>query len=61
MEIKNGMIHRVKYWERIADKLSKADWSLGWVSAVDSEGRTLGLLMHTAITAQGLSLGQMKS
>ncbi len=37
MEIKNGMIHRVKYWERIADKLSKADWSLGWVSAVDSE------------------------
>jgi hypothetical protein len=61
MEIKNGMIHRVKYWERIADKLSKADLSLGWVSAVDSEGRTLGLLMHTAITAKGLSLGQMKS
>ena len=23
MEIKNGMIHRVKYWEIIADKLSK--------------------------------------
>ena len=24
-----------------ADKLSKAGWSLGWVSAVDSEGRTI--------------------
>jgi hypothetical protein len=30
----------VKYWEIIADKLSKAGWSLGWVAAVDSEGRT---------------------
>jgi hypothetical protein len=25
----------------IADNLSKAGWSLGWVSAVDSEGRTI--------------------
>jgi hypothetical protein len=33
--------NRVKYWEAIADKLSKAGWSLGWVSAVDSEGRTI--------------------
>ena len=30
----------MKYWEIIADKLSKAGWSLGWVSAIDSEGRT---------------------
>jgi len=29
----------VKYWEIIADNLSKAGWSLGWVSAFDSEGR----------------------
>ena len=29
-------------WEIIADKLSKAGWSLGWVSAVDSSGRTIG-------------------
>ena len=29
----------MKDWEAIADKLSKAGWSLGWVSAVDSEGR----------------------
>jgi hypothetical protein len=32
---------RSKYWEIIADNLSKARWSLGWVSAVDSEGRTI--------------------
>jgi hypothetical protein len=31
----------VKYWEIIADNLSKAGWSLGWVSAVDCEGRTI--------------------
>jgi len=31
----------VKYWEIIADRLGKAGWSLGWVSAIDSEGRTI--------------------
>jgi hypothetical protein len=30
-----------KRWEIIADKLSKAGWSWGCVSAVDSEGRTI--------------------
>jgi hypothetical protein len=30
----------VKYWEIIADNLSKAGWSLGWVAALDLEGRT---------------------
>jgi hypothetical protein len=30
-----------KYWEIIADKLSKAGWCLGWVSAVDSNGRAI--------------------
>jgi hypothetical protein len=34
----------VKYWELVADKLSKAGWSLGWVSALDSEGRTLWIV-----------------
>jgi len=33
-----------RYWEIVADKLSKAGWSLGWVSAVDSEGRTLWIV-----------------
>jgi hypothetical protein len=31
----------VKQWETIADNLSKAGWSWGWVSAIDSEGRTI--------------------
>jgi hypothetical protein len=31
----------VKNWEIIADNVKKAGWSLGWVSAVDSEGRTI--------------------
>ena len=31
----------MKYWEIIADNLSKAGWSLGWISAVDLEGRTI--------------------
>jgi hypothetical protein len=31
----------VKYWEIIADNLSKAGWSHGCVSAVDSNGRTI--------------------
>jgi hypothetical protein len=33
-----------RYWEIIADKPSKAGWSLGWVSAVDSQGRTLWIV-----------------
>ena len=31
----------MKYWEIIANNLSKAGWSLGWVSAVNREGRTI--------------------
>jgi hypothetical protein len=31
----------VKYWEIIADNLSKAGWSLGWVAALDCEGQTI--------------------
>jgi hypothetical protein len=31
----------VKYWEIIADKLSKAGWSWGCVLAIDSRGRTI--------------------
>jgi hypothetical protein len=27
-----------------ANKLSKAGWSLGWVSALDSEGRTIWIV-----------------
>jgi hypothetical protein len=31
----------VKYWEIIADNLKKRGWSYGYVSAVDSKGRTI--------------------
>jgi hypothetical protein len=31
----------VKYWELVADNLSKAGWSWGCVSAVTSEGRII--------------------
>ena len=32
---------RVKYWEIIADNLSKAGWSWGSVSTVESRGRII--------------------
>jgi hypothetical protein len=31
----------VRHWEIIADNLSKAGWSWGCVSAIDSNGRTI--------------------
>jgi hypothetical protein len=36
--------HSLKYWEIIADRLSKAGWSLGWVSAIDAQGRTIWIV-----------------
>ena len=34
----------MKYWEIIADNLHDAGWSLGWVSALDLEGRTIRIV-----------------
>jgi len=34
----------VKDWEIIADDLSKSGFSLGWVSAIDLEGRTIWIV-----------------
>ena len=34
----------MKYWEIIADKLSKAGFSLGWVSALDLQERTIWIV-----------------
>jgi len=34
----------VKYWEIIADKLSKAGFSLGWVAALDVKGQTIWIV-----------------
>jgi len=33
----------VKYWKIIAGNLSKAAWSWGCASAIDSAGRTIGI------------------
>ena len=34
----------MKYWEIIADNLHKAGWRLAWVSAIDSQGRTIWIV-----------------
>jgi hypothetical protein len=34
----------VKNWEIIADNPKKRGWSLGWVSALDLEGRTMWIV-----------------
>jgi hypothetical protein len=51
----------VKYWEIIADNLSKAGWSWGWVSAIDSEGERSGSLTRIATTENALLCTPMKS
>jgi len=33
-----------KHWEIIADNLHDAGWSLGWVSALDLEERTIWIV-----------------
>jgi hypothetical protein len=33
--------NRVKYWKIIARNIKKRGWSLGYVSALDSEGQTI--------------------
>ena len=35
---------KMKSWEIIADNLSKAGWSWGCVSAIDSNGRTMWIV-----------------
>ena len=51
----------MKYWEIIAENLSKAGWSLGWVSAIDSEGKRSGSLTRIAATESVSLCGRMKS
>jgi hypothetical protein len=34
----------LKCWEIIADNLHEAGWSLGWVSALDSQGQTIWIV-----------------
>jgi hypothetical protein len=44
VKTKRGRIRRVKYWEIIADNLKKRGWSYGYVSAVDSQARTIWIV-----------------
>ena len=53
--------NRMKNWEVIADNLSKAGWSWGCVSTVDSRGHESLLLTHTAIMESVSLCGRMKS
>jgi hypothetical protein len=38
------VVVRVKYWEIISDNISKAGWSWGCVSAIDSNGQTISIV-----------------
>jgi hypothetical protein len=50
----------VKYWETIADNLSKAGFTWGVITSIESEGRTLWLLMLT-VTENVSLCARMKS
>jgi len=50
-----------KYWEIIADNLKKAGWSLGWVSALDLEGRTIWIVDAHGYDGRHLLCTPMKS
>ncbi len=56
-EQKTRRIRPVKYWEIIADNLSKAGWSWGCVSTVDREGDQFGLWPQIATINASLYCG----
>jgi hypothetical protein len=59
---KGVIIRRVKYWEIIAHNLSKAGWSWGCVSTVDSRaGERSSLRTHIAATESASLCVRMKS
>ena len=41
LAVKTGLTNRLLCWQIIDGNLKKGGWSLGWVSAVDSQGRTI--------------------
>jgi hypothetical protein len=53
-------IVRLKYWEIIADNLSKAGWSWAASQRLISAGERSGLLTHIA-TTESVSLGDAKT
>jgi hypothetical protein len=50
-----------RYWEIIADKLSKAGWSWGCSSQIDSTGRELSQQTHTGVTVADSLFCQTKN
>jgi hypothetical protein len=54
------MIAQMKYWEIIADNLSKAGWSWGCVSAIDSSGRTMWIADAHGRTVNASSCTRLK-
>ena len=52
---------KMKYWEMIADNLSKAGWSWGCVSAIDSNGRTIWIADAHRGTESGSLCVRMKA
>jgi len=40
----------MRYWEIIADNISKAGWSWGCIAAVDRDGRIIWVAAGIAIT-----------
>jgi hypothetical protein len=51
----------MKNWEIIADNLKKRGWSLGYVSAFDSRGRTIWIADLIATTETVSLFARMKS
>jgi len=51
----------MKDWEIIVDNISKAGWSWGCVSAIDSNGRTIWILTRTATTESVSLCARLKS
>jgi hypothetical protein len=51
----------MKYWEIVADNLSKRGWSWGWVSALDSQARTIWIAAAIATTESVSLCAPMKN
>jgi hypothetical protein len=51
----------MKYWELVADKLSKAGWTWGCVATVDRDGRIIWIADHIAMMGSVSLCMRMKS
>jgi len=44
LAVETGLTNRLLSWQIIAHNLKKGGWSLGWMSAVDSQERTIWIV-----------------